>query len=225
MFSCDGKGKSHPSEKTVMEQKVNSGTLRVPWDRGHLTTSFAHDVRLQAVTNVSSFGCCISRSCSATSCGALTGAVLGAVFPQAACRFGHLPVVTAWFRTPCDVATWRCVAVRVETHCDVYQRAWDNRANRVAIGYNQIINSVSRLVVLRLVALVSRLESLVKSHDGDAIMPPYGRKEKQSGLLCRRVTWDERRHDTIRRWTDDIRQWDRKKITKNKKMNDSSIKL
>ena len=55
--------------------------------------------------------------------------------------------------------------------------------HKATIGYNPLINLVSCLIVLCFFALVSRLMSRVKSCDGDAIMPPYGWKEKQSGLL------------------------------------------
>ena len=33
------------------------------------------------------------------------------ILPQAACLSGQLPAVTAWFRTPCSVASRRCFAL------------------------------------------------------------------------------------------------------------------
>ena len=65
-------------------------------------------------------------------------------------------------------------------------------------------------------AHVSRLMSRVKPRNGKAIAPLGKEEEKAIGIAfsevdMRRETRDERRQETIRRWTGDVRRRDRKK--------------
>ena len=132
-------------KSSIDKYKCSCQRLNAPWEKPNLGHTWCNDTTENSLT-------------LQVNCGALTSAVTEGVFPQAARRSGRLPVVTACFRTSCDVASRRFACIKMtDYNCQIDHDQNNNHLSASVRFWTQPVRSSRRDVEGVLIAF--RLQS------------------------------------------------------------------